>query len=118
TAQQLSNRSGQLLTTGPQSATLTITDLLDNQHGIIASAANVLTLKTGHLNNAAGQLHANGTLDLTAQQLNNASGQLLTTGPQSATLTIADLLDNTSGTLASTGSLTITAATLDTTDGT
>ncbi len=118
TAQQLSNRSGQLLTTGPQSATLTITDLLDNQHGIIASAANVLTLKTGHLNNAAGQLHANGTLDLTAQQLNNASGQLLTTGPQSATLTITDLLDNTSGTLASTGSLTITVATLDTTDGT
>ncbi|XHF68604.1 hemagglutinin repeat-containing protein [Xylella fastidiosa subsp. multiplex] len=57
-------------------------------------------------------------MDLTAQQLNNASGQLLTTGPQSATLTIAGLLDNTSGTLASTGSLTITAATLDTTDGT
>ncbi|WP_375731565.1 hemagglutinin repeat-containing protein [Xylella fastidiosa subsp. multiplex] len=118
TAQQLSNRSGQLLTTGPQSATLTIAGLLDNQHGIIASAANVLTLKTGHLNNAAGQLHANGTLDLTAQQLSNRSGQLLTTGPQSATLTITDLLDNTSGTLASTGSLTITAATLDTTDGT
>ncbi|MDC7969917.1 hemagglutinin repeat-containing protein [Xylella fastidiosa subsp. multiplex] len=118
TAQQLNNASGQLLTTGPQSATLTIAGLLDNQHGIIASAANVLTLKTGHLNNAAGQLHANGTLDLTAQQLNNASGQLLTTGPQSATLTIAGLLDNTSGTLASTGSLTITAATLDTTDGT
>ncbi|WP_228305032.1 hemagglutinin repeat-containing protein, partial [Xylella fastidiosa] len=70
------------------------------------------------LNNAAGQLHANGTLDLTAQQLSNRSGQLLTTGPQSATLTITDLLDNTSGTLASTGSLTITAATLDTTDGT
>ncbi|MRT52448.1 hemagglutinin, partial [Xylella fastidiosa subsp. multiplex] len=55
---------------------------------------------------------------LTAQQLSNRSGQLLTTGPQSATLTITDLLDNTSGTLASTGSLTITAATLDTTDGT
>ncbi|XHF59238.1 hemagglutinin repeat-containing protein [Xylella fastidiosa subsp. multiplex] len=57
-------------------------------------------------------------MDLTAQQLSNRSGQLLTTGPQSATLTITDLLDNTSGTLASTGSLTITAATLDTTDGT
>ncbi|HHW4670342.1 MAG TPA: two-partner secretion domain-containing protein, partial [Xylella fastidiosa subsp. multiplex] len=90
---------------------------LDNQHGILSLATDA-TIHTHTLNNAAGQLHANGTLDLTAQQLNNASGQLLTTGPQSATLTIAGLLDNTSGTLASTGSLTITAATLDTTDGT
>ncbi|TNV96368.1 hypothetical protein C5H24_12915, partial [Xylella fastidiosa] len=67
TADTFSNQNGQLLHTGSQNATLTITDLLDNQHGIIASAANLLTLKTDHLNNAAGQLHANGALDLTAQ---------------------------------------------------
>ncbi|AAF84995.1 hemagglutinin-like secreted protein [Xylella fastidiosa 9a5c] len=90
---------------------------LDNQHGILTLATEA-TIHTHTLNNAAGQLHVNGTLDLTAQHLNNASGHLLTTGPQSATLTIADLLDNTSGTLASAGSLTLTAATLDTTDGT
>ncbi|WP_419653959.1 filamentous hemagglutinin N-terminal domain-containing protein [Xylella fastidiosa] len=90
---------------------------LDNQHGILTLATEA-TIHTHTLNNAAGQLHVNGALDLTAQHLNNASGHLLTTGPQTATLTIADLLDNTSGTLASTGSLTLTAATLDTTDGT
>ncbi|WP_425522752.1 filamentous hemagglutinin N-terminal domain-containing protein [Xylella fastidiosa] len=90
---------------------------LDNQHGILTLATEA-TIHTHTLNNAAGQLHANGALDLTAQHLNNASGHLLTTGPQTATLTIAGLLDNTSGTLASAGSLTLTAATLDTTDGT
>ncbi|WGZ31732.1 filamentous hemagglutinin N-terminal domain-containing protein [Xylella fastidiosa subsp. pauca] len=90
---------------------------LDNQHGILTLATEA-TIHTHTLNNAAGQLHVNGALDLTAQHLNNASGHLLTTGPQTATLTIADLLDNTSGTLASAGSLTLTAATLDTTEGT
>ncbi|WP_155641591.1 filamentous hemagglutinin N-terminal domain-containing protein, partial [Xylella fastidiosa] len=90
---------------------------LDNQHGILTLATEA-TIHTHTLNNAAGQLHVNGALDLTAQHLTNTSGHLLTTGPQSATLTIAGLLDNTSGTLASTGSLTLTAATLDTTDGT
>ncbi|MDD0892830.1 filamentous hemagglutinin N-terminal domain-containing protein, partial [Xylella fastidiosa subsp. multiplex] len=63
---------------------------LDNQHGILSLATDA-TIHTHTLNNAAGQLHANGTLDLTAQQLSNRSGQLLTTGPQSATLTIAGL---------------------------
>ncbi|WP_172632644.1 filamentous hemagglutinin N-terminal domain-containing protein [Xylella fastidiosa] len=101
TADTFSNQNGQLLHTGSQNATLTITDLLDNQHGIIASAANLLTLKTDHLNNAAGQLHANGALDLTAQRFSNQNGQLLHTGSQNATLTIANLLDNQHGLVAS-----------------
>ncbi|TNV88856.1 hemagglutinin, partial [Xylella fastidiosa] len=69
---------------------------LDNQHGILTLATDA-TIHTHTLNNAAGQLHANGTLDLTADTFSNQNGQLLTTGPQNATLTIADLLDNQHG---------------------
>ncbi|ALR04935.1 hemagglutinin repeat-containing protein [Xylella fastidiosa] len=116
TGARLDNRGGHIQQTALNRLTLQ-GQRLDNQHGILTLATEA-TIHTHTLNNAAGQLHVNGTLDLTAQHLNNASGHLLTTGPQSATLTIADLLDNTSGTLASAGSLTLTAATLDTTDGT
>ncbi|WP_155561154.1 hypothetical protein, partial [Xylella fastidiosa] len=39
---------------------------LDNQHGILTLATEA-TIHTHTLNNAAGQLHVNGALDLTAQ---------------------------------------------------
>ncbi|UFS54269.1 hemagglutinin repeat-containing protein [Xylella taiwanensis] len=117
--QQFSNRGGQFLHTGPQAAHLRIDGLLDNQHGVLASAANALTLQTGQLTNDAGQLQASGALDLQTHQLNNRGGQLLHTGPQAAHLRIGGLLDNTTGTLSSTGSaLTLNATTLDNSGGT
>ncbi|TNV96920.1 hypothetical protein C5H24_12880, partial [Xylella fastidiosa] len=88
TADTFSNQNGQLLHTGSQNATLTITDLLDNQHGLVASAANALTLHTDHLNNDAGQFQTNGALDLTAQRFSNQHGQFLHNSPQSAHLRI------------------------------
>ncbi|MCD8466551.1 hemagglutinin repeat-containing protein, partial [Xylella taiwanensis] len=117
--QQFSNRGGQFLHTGAQAAHLRIDGLLDNQHGVLASAANALTLQTGQLTNDAGQLQASGALDLQTHQLNNRGGQLLHTGPQAAHLRIDGLLDNTTGTLSSTGSaLTLNATTLDNSGGT
>ncbi|MSS67613.1 hypothetical protein, partial [Xylella fastidiosa] len=86
---------------GSQNATLTIADLLDNQHGLVASAANALTLHTGHLNNDAGQFQTNGALDLTAQRFSNQHGQFLHNSPQSAHLRIDGQLDNQQGVLAS-----------------
>ncbi|MGY0329738.1 two-partner secretion domain-containing protein [Xylella fastidiosa subsp. multiplex] len=101
TADTFSNQNGQLLHTGSQNATLTITDLLDNQHGLVASAANALTLHTDHLNNDAGQFQTNGALDLTAQRFSNQHGQFLHNSPQSAHLRIDGQLDNQQGVLAS-----------------
>jgi len=102
----LSNRAGQLLQNGDGPMRLSVTDLLDNEKGIIAANGDI-TLNAGDLHNQQGKLIANKragikvTLD---NELNNSEGIIAAEGD----LTLeSQAVDNRAGLLQSGGLLSL-----------
>ncbi len=137
-ADTFSHRDGRLVQTGTGAGQLSITGLLDNQRGQIASngALNLtagsidnrggdilisgtqnLTARLGaHLDNReGGRLRAGGVLDLGATSLDNSSGEL--SAGTTLGITVTRAFTNVAGLAASTGALTVTAGALDNTGG-
>ncbi|MCP2071064.1 UNVERIFIED_ORG: filamentous hemagglutinin [Pseudomonas lini] len=92
-AQSLNNNGGTLTSRG--NLVLTIDQQLDNQAQGLISAAQLLTLDSGDLNNLGGSVLAGGTLLLNAMALNNGANGLINA---QGDLTLgADSLDSSDG---------------------
>ncbi|MCW6029519.1 hemagglutinin repeat-containing protein [Stenotrophomonas sp. SRS1] len=103
-AQRIRIETGELVTAG---GTLT------------ATGTDVLALNVrGRLDNTAGTLASNGTLDLRAAQLLNNQGTVQAAGAGSNQLAIGGALENRGGRLLTTGNATVTATGLDNRGGT
>ncbi len=103
-AQRIHIQTGELVTAG---GTLT------------ATGTDVLTLDVrGRLDNTAGTLASNGTLDLRAAQLLNNQGTVQAAGAGSNQLAIGGALENRGGRILTTGNATVTAASVDNRGGT
>ncbi|HDS0923676.1 TPA: hemagglutinin repeat-containing protein [Stenotrophomonas maltophilia] len=98
-AQRISVQTGELITAG---GTLT------------AAGTDALALEVrGTLDNTAGTLATNGTLDLHAAQLLNNQGTLQAAGTGAHQLAIGGALENRGGRLLTGGATTVTAASVD-----
>ncbi|WP_052915331.1 two-partner secretion domain-containing protein [Pseudomonas brassicacearum] len=75
TAQSLTNNGGTLTSRG--NLDLTVYQQLDNQAQGLISAAQLLTLNSGDLNNQGGSVLAGGALVLNAMALNNSADGLI-----------------------------------------
>jgi len=92
------HNSGQMMFGAAQSAVLSIEDSLNNQHGWLQFDADAL-VSAAQINNQHGQIQhtAAGILSLTSQQqLNNKAGKLLSNGSINI---VANALDNQQGVL-------------------
>ena len=103
-AQRIQIETGELVTAG---GTLT------------ATGTDVLALDVrGRLDNTAGTLASNGTLDLRAAQLLNNQGTVQAAGAGSNQLAVGGALENRGGRILTTGNATVTATGVDNRGGT
>ncbi|MCE0461111.1 two-partner secretion domain-containing protein [Pseudomonas uvaldensis] len=82
-ATSIDNQGGKLRSVGPQgSATLTVTQLLNNQRGTIEAATQDLSLQMAAFQNAGGNVRhvGAGTLDVDIATFSNVGGSLTTSG--------------------------------------
>ena len=87
-------------------------DTLSNQHGTIASAADIQLTAAGSVTNAAGIIEAGHGLALTAASLDNTSGSITSLGPEALTVTVGGDIANQSGLLGGNGDVQVTAGTV------
>ncbi|MCG6577050.1 filamentous hemagglutinin N-terminal domain-containing protein [Pseudomonas sp. AF32] len=82
-AASIDNQGGKLRSVGPQgAATLTVTQLLNNQRGTIEAATQDLSLQMAAFQNTGGNVRhvGTGTLDMDIARFSNVGGSLTTSG--------------------------------------
>ena len=105
-------------TTFAQSITVDTGTLITAGGTLTSAGTNTLAI-TAHdrLDNTAGTIAANGTLQLQAGALVNIDGTITATGSDATDLRVTNTLDNTRGTLAAAGPTSVHAGAIDNTDG-
>ncbi|WP_240224801.1 hemagglutinin repeat-containing protein [Rheinheimera hassiensis] len=101
-AQELSNRHGQLLALGNNGLALDVASTLDNRAGYIAANSQQMVINAAEILNQGGNIQARHALTIEAQQLNNQQGLI---NAADATLTLGELDNTTQGQLLVAGQL-------------